>query len=378
MPLASDGAELTDTSIGASNVASVRLALRDDVPRRRVVAKNNAPVDPASEAVAQRPSLKSLSNRLLLEEGDVVRLLAIDADWLQGECAGRTGRFLRTALLDNEQLAFAAECRDDGLAQWDLGWRYMEGWSGLALNEARGVEWIRRAADQGFAAAQHSLAAFLEQKRGVAQDLTESRRLIHLSAAQGHVFARHDVARLLMEGDHSDEAFPMLLDLARQGYVPSMKLLARCYDYGQGVEPDRFLAIYWLEQAGEEGDLRAMRDVARRHLRMHNVWPAVEWLRKAVACRDFGAMLDLALIHLTKQGFIDHAAAGALLEAGAHTDDEKTLEEVAYHYYRAGNSVEAAVWWERADEACSSVAFRKLMKCYKVIADDPLTLAKIA
>jgi len=70
-------------------------------------------------------------------------------------------------------------------------------------NEADGLAWMRKAADQGYAPAQRQLGAFYEQGRGVPADRAEASKWYALAADKGDEAARNALARM-KAGDQSE------------------------------------------------------------------------------------------------------------------------------------------------------------------------------
>ena len=64
------------------------------------------------------------------------------------------------------------------------------GKAGVEKNEAEGLAWTRKAAEQGDARAQYMLAGLLANGVGVQKNPVESRFWLELAAVQGHAEAR--------------------------------------------------------------------------------------------------------------------------------------------------------------------------------------------
>lgn len=371
-PLAGDGSALTDLTVDASSVSSVRLAFRDDIPRRRIAAKDNRPVDPETEAVSQRLSLKTLVNRLELEEGSVVRLIeAIDSDWLLGECRGLKGRFLRTALLDNDELSFEAEWHETPYAQWDLGWRYLEGWSGLVRDEVRGVEWIKRAAAQDHTQSLYTLSG-LRERGGLTRDKDASARILEMCAARKHPFAQYDLAYIILKKQTTNAAaaIPLFMSAAEQGLVGAMNYLGYCHQKGMGVDLDLEMAVYWYTMAIEQGDPTSMHELANLYRQdLHDTPMAIEWLQKAVAIDYNPAMHELAKLHLNEDEYRDVSAAIMLLTRAANRGYIKSTQLLARHFYDCRDYDTAVMWYEKAAEDGDPTAAVWVKRCYRVMID---------
>ncbi|QCE34635.1 sel1 repeat family protein [Acetobacteraceae bacterium] len=87
----------------------------------------------------------------------------------------------------------------DAKAQFDLGLLYVEG-IGMSHNEAKAVEWWRKAADQGDRDAQYSLGILYYSGRGVKQDYTEAAKWFEKASQQGFKEAQHMLGVMYLMG----------------------------------------------------------------------------------------------------------------------------------------------------------------------------------
>lgn len=109
----------------------------------------------------------------------------------------------------------------DPEAQCEIGEFYFSGRRGLPVDRARGMAWLRRAAEQGSARGQMSLGTFYSGSYGDPPDYPEAVRWIRKAAEQGH----------------GDGQFG----------------LAVAYADGIGVPRDPVQALMWIELAGAAG-----------------------------------------------------------------------------------------------------------------------------
>ena len=105
-----------------------------------------------------------------------------------------------------------------------LGNMYHEG-EGVPKNPAEAVKWYTQAAAGGNRGAQYSLGSMVEEGEGVPKDVVRAAQLYEASA--------------------------------RQGMPEAQFALGLSYELGEGVPRNRRTAIYWLDQAGNQGDGRA-------------------------------------------------------------------------------------------------------------------------
>ena len=85
-------------------------------------------------------------------------------------------------------------------AQYNVGKIYADGVTadGARIEQdfEKALEWYSQAAEQGHALAQFFLGMMYERGDGVAQDVTEAKRLYRLAADQGMIAAQASIARL--------------------------------------------------------------------------------------------------------------------------------------------------------------------------------------
>ena len=104
----------------------------------------------------------------------------------------------------------------------------IEGWfqKGVELyeqgNYTEAVKWLRKAAEQGLAKAQHSLGNRYYKGEGVPQDYTEAAKWFRKAAEQGDADAQYN--------------------------------LGVCYLNGNGVPQNKAVGIKWLKKAAQQGD----------------------------------------------------------------------------------------------------------------------------
>ena len=124
--------------------------------------------------------------------------------------------------------AKAAE-QGDASAQYSLAVLYTDG-LGVPRDVGRALAWYRRAAAQGYARAQNNLAWFYANGQGVARDLARAARWYRRAAEQGNATAELSLGLL--------------------------------YRDGAGVPRDTAQARQWLTRAAAQGDVLAQRALA--------------------------------------------------------------------------------------------------------------------
>ena len=143
------------------------------------------------------------------EAGDTYCQALLGLCLYRGNFTKATEFYLNTATQDNS----AVQCKL-------LGWIYESG-TGVEKDEAKAVQWYRKAADQGNADAQDHLGWMYVSGTGVTQDEAEAANWYRKAADQG--------------------------------YANAQLQLGLMYKIGSGVEANEAEAVKWLLKAAEQG-----------------------------------------------------------------------------------------------------------------------------
>lgn len=102
------------------------------------------------------------------------------------------------------------------------------------LNEmkARGAEWLRKSAEQGYARAQYSLAGCYLNGTGVERDAAKGVEWLRKAAAQDEIHALYELANRYLDGRDGvekdrEEAVKLYRKAAEQGHVDAKHILKR-------------------------------------------------------------------------------------------------------------------------------------------------------
>lgn len=125
------------------------------------------------------------------------------------------------------------------------------------------AEWYEKAAAQGCAEAQYSLAHCYFLGHGVPKDKKLSMELNEKAAAQGHSGAQGSLGDSYYYGSKEvpkdyERAISWYEKSAGQGDVRGQYGLGNCYYYGFGVPRDYEKARQWYEKAANQGDALSM------------------------------------------------------------------------------------------------------------------------
>lgn len=173
--------------------------------------------------------------------------------------------------------------QSDPEIQYQLGLCCLRG-LGVAQDGAQAEAWLRRAADQGHAAAQELLDSqapepepqapalteetlpdwcvaaedgdaeaqyqvaryFLDQ--GIAEGGEDAERYLAMAVDQGHPMACLVLAKRRLDQELYEEAIPLLRNAADCSLTEAMELLAVSYGTGRGVEQDPKEAELWFRR----------------------------------------------------------------------------------------------------------------------------------
>lgn len=145
----------------------------------------------------------------------------------------------------------------DPRAELTLGLRYLHG-EGLATDQMKAAQWIRRAAEQHEPLAQYWLGSLYEKGDGVSADAAEAVRWYEAAAAQGNRKAMHALGVAYAQGmgtqkDYSAAA-RWFSEAAELGLVNSQFNLGVLYERGLGVRQSLLDAYKWYAIAAANGD----------------------------------------------------------------------------------------------------------------------------
>jgi S1-C subfamily serine protease len=122
---------------------------------------------------------------------------------------------------------------------------------------AEAVKWFRKAAEQGNAFGQMSLAFCYEEGNGVAKDYNEAAVWCRKAAEQGNPLAQYNLGVCYSEGQGLEKDFAQAvkwyLRAAEQGNAHAQFSLALCYEDGIGVAKDDIEAYKWFNLAAAQG-----------------------------------------------------------------------------------------------------------------------------
>ncbi len=200
------------------------------------------------------------------------------ADFIEGWRAYQRGEFA-TALQHWTKLA--KDC--DPIAQYNVGVMYDEG-TGVNRDAARVVAWWSKAADQGHQMAQHNLALlFIE--RGGEENFATAAYWLKRAAANGFARSQYSLAKMYAAGlgveKDNKRALALFLKSGNAGFVKAQYNLGKIYRDGIEVEADPDVSLDWFRKAANQGYAKAQEKLARRFARgtgvNSDVTEALKW-----------------------------------------------------------------------------------------------------
>lgn len=141
--------------------------------------------------------------------------------------------------------------------------------NGVPKNEAEGVKWLRKSAEQGNADGEFWLGAAYYSGTGIAKDTTEALRWYRKAGDKGNAAAQYNLGQAynLGNGVEKDtaEAARWWQKAAEQGLAKAQYNLGLAYQDGIGVPKDNLQAYFWIAVAAtslDQGFVKDHRDKA--------------------------------------------------------------------------------------------------------------------
>ena len=155
----------------------------------------------------------------------------------------------------------------DVYAAYDLACIYTHGQCGVTEDFAKGLNWQKKAAEQGLAPAQLALGTNYFIGKGVDKNETEAVKWYRMAADQGYAMAQTSLGDSYRDGKGVDknetEAVKWYRMAADQGDSIAQYLLGSCYRYGVGVDKNETEAVKWYRMAADQGDSNAQTCLGR-------------------------------------------------------------------------------------------------------------------
>jgi TPR repeat protein len=173
-------------------------------------------------------------------------------------------------------------------AQFNLGHMYQEGY-GVSKDFGLAVYWYRKAAEQDLRQAQYNLGFMYLNGYGVSKDVSQAMSWYRKAAEQDLGEAQHNLGGMYEHGigvskDHR-QAISWYLKAAEQGFAEAQYNVGLMYQQGKGVSQDSSLALSWWEKSAEQGFANAQYALGIMYKEGYGVSKdarlAVSWYNKA-------------------------------------------------------------------------------------------------
>ena len=139
----------------------------------------------------------------------------------------------------------------------DLGDDYYFGQDGKTQDYVEAAKWYRKAAEKGYAKAQHYLGYMYAEGQGVTQDYDRALIWYRRAAGQGYPASQTNIGYLYEYGhgvtQNYAEAVKWYRKSAEQGHARAQCNLGLAYDNGRGVSQDYAEAVKWYRKSAEQG-----------------------------------------------------------------------------------------------------------------------------
>ncbi len=174
------------------------------------------------------------------------------------------------------------EKADEGnvTAQNALSYLYFRG-LGTQKNDAKGLEWLRKAATLNSPRAQYDLGMFYLQGNHVHQDIDEAFLWLEKAAAQDYADAQYNLALMYYRGDATDQNITKTAQLleraAQQGHQGAIANVGRIYMQLLDFEH----AVVWLEKNAFNHDQEAYYLLAEIYCEQEKFSQAKQWAKKS-------------------------------------------------------------------------------------------------
>jgi TPR repeat protein len=234
---------------------------------------------------------------------------------------------------------------------------------GLAgsLDFSRGMLFLRRAADGGYAQAQRELGILYETGIGVEKNVRRAMGYYSAAALQNDAPAMKDLAVLLLRSAKKDRAqidtaLNLLRTAAEADFPDAQMIFAKIYDNGVSVKQDKKRALYWCEKAAQNGCAEAMYALGWLYENGRGVKKsdaeALKWYEEAAKNNDANALFRLGVFYYTSSSKKDHVKAYRFFKSAAEQGNITAWYNVAW-MSRTGDGTktdyeEARKWFTRS------------------------------
>lgn len=172
------------------------------------------------------------------------------------------------------------------------------------------LEWYRKAADKGYAAAEAAVGRMHHAGEGIPKNDAIALDWFRKAAAQGHPAGQNNLGVMYQNGwgvtQNDATALELLQKAASQNYPRALSNLGWIYRNGRGVPQSDTAALKWYRKAADQNDPDAQVNLGFMYVNGHAVpksdTTAVEWFRKAADQNQPVAQFNLGSMYANGQG----------------------------------------------------------------------------
>lgn len=132
---------------------------------------------------------------------------------------------------------------------------------GTEQNEEKAFQYYQKAIENNYDAAYFRVGICYFYGIGTQKNTDEALEHLRIAADRGNMEASAYTGVLLMEKNEWELGIPYLEEAAHQGFDMAQYELGNCYLKGEGVQQSDDTALYWYQQAAENGNEDAQRIV---------------------------------------------------------------------------------------------------------------------
>lgn len=177
---------------------------------------------------------------------------------------------------------------------------------GLANGMQKSIEWLRTAAEAGFAMSQKNLALAFANGHGVTRDDSQAVFWLRKAADQLEVEAAYMMGEMYRQGRgvpvNGQLAVEWYERAAEAGFPKAQYALAMLYLEGQGVDKDLRKAEKWLGFAARQGDPEARNNLATIHAQRGEVDQAAKIWSELARLGEPNAQCNIGMCYMRGVG----------------------------------------------------------------------------
>ncbi len=155
-------------------------------------------------------------------------------------------------------------------AQVSLGRLYFYGQEGVKEDAKKGVQWFKKAAEQGDGLGQYYFGVGYYYGKGIKQSYDDAFMWLMKSAKNNVLAAQYDLGQMYFNGEsvskNPNQAFNWFQSAAMGGHLNAKVMIGYMYEYGIGVKQSYKDALKWYQEASKEGHERATFYIASMYL----------------------------------------------------------------------------------------------------------------